>query len=1795
MIKNYILPLLVICLGYAASAQLAGPTTVYTGVNNTYTYTGFVVFPTWQVSSNATIVNTSTTGTGYEATIRFNSGTTGWVTFKDKTIPLGTINTNIYCTGQPTPINASREEPGVVTLNSNIGTNGVNNKWYTALTGGSLLSTSQHYSPNISVTTPFYVASVNSSGCESNPRSEVTATITPKPVIQSSVAVLNMGTSATLSVSNNTYNTYSWKRNDVVIGTGSTVIVNQPGTYTVTVTKTGMTGSGTSNPFVLQRTIDAQAAKNMIIVNQIIQDGITAEGSIENLESGPRQRSISYIGGLGNTLQTLVSQMSPARKDIVQPVSYDVHGRQLNGYLPYISGTDDSKYRQYALDNSGYTGSEQYSFYQTTGQKIETDTKPYSTVVYEASPLSRVKSQTGPGADWYTNNKKNSLEYLLNRSTDAVRYWKVPSGSPTSSASYANYQLQVVITTDENGFKVKQYTDKLGRVVQKDVEKAAGAWMKTSYVYNDFGQLAFVISPEGVSKNNYSPDGPFLNQWAFQYKYDELGRLVEYRPPGGDWIYTVYDKLDRPVLKQDGNLRSTSSWAFIKYDQNGRAVLTGIKVIASSTRSSVQTSVNSQTYMFELAENSATGYTLNRTYPTVAESELLTVAYYDSYAFLAYTGWDAESHNFSFVQELGHTGYSTRVAGLPTGGKVRLVGIGTSTWLNAVQYYDQRYRPVQMLTENQLNGLDRSTVKYNNLKQAIETKSTHNGGETVAVTLNAEYDHAGRLLSTTHSIGQPVQWTNLANVQVNGNTITKINTNDWDGGAFSVNQIPADTDGWVEFTADNNTSYRMLGLSDQDVNAHYSTIDFAMYAYANGDLYVYESGTYIGYIGYYVPGDVLRVERKAGDILYKQNGQILRTTNANSTSVLHADASIATLGATVALAYMGWGTDVQLSKYEYNELGQLVDKKLHNTGSSDFVQSVDFRYTIRGWLRAINNSRLTSDGDNDETDDFFGMELIYNKNESGLGNTKLYNGGISAIKYKGPGGASGAEDQRSYKYTYDRANRLLTSTSQAHTGSGWTAEAGAQNENMTYDNNGNIKSLLRNQRKHQLSGTTPSYVSETIDNLTYTYTTSSGNRHTKIEDATGRAEGFKNGTSVTTEYTYNSDGSLTADLNKGVSSITYNKLGKPEIINFTDGRKIEYTYNAAGIKLTMKNYQGTTLQLTTQYVGGFVYENSSLKFFSSPEGRVVKNGNTFEYQYAIADHQGNTRVVFSSVTPAPEAPTATFEGDSNDQSGEFLVNANHVFNFPNGNHTPGGSYVIRMNQTYKIGPSKSIKVFPGDKVDIQVGEYHEASAGFGTSSTPLSTLISLVAGAFGGVSGGGGESGIIYNGVDAAINAFMPPGNQGSTRPAAYLNYILFDKNYKVLYMGWQLAPAATFTKQTLSFNPVDIEEEGYIFVYLSYDNDSNNWVYFDDLNVTHTKTNVLQYNEYYPFGLQTSKSWTRENVQGNNYLYNEGSELNSGNGWYETMFRGYDPALGRFMQVDPMAYLATSSTPYHYGHNNPALLNDPWGLFTWADVQLLWDNTPEDGFSSWSDGGTPQYYQSDGNGGYSEIGGPGSSYSGGSLRGYGEIGVLNGNVYFFKYQVTWGEMADESGNRERDTYVTVSTYLLQNIGTDPGLGFDHYGWFFLDGFIQPHLVGANSEFISGSGAATGFGLVNSGAAGMLNLHSTFSPGSFYTTAATERALMKEGAKFLKTTVGRGIGVVGAGITLIEGMFDSNGLTAGDVTKAVVSGAISLTPAALVYTIADVGTWAFTGVSVTDRIGAGVDFSNAESSKYIRK
>ncbi|MEQ9413155.1 MAG: RHS repeat-associated core domain-containing protein, partial [Cyclobacteriaceae bacterium] len=598
-----------------------------------------------------------------------------------------------------------------------------------------------------------------------------------------------------------------------------------------------------------------------------------------------------------------------------------------------------------------------------------------------------------------------------------------------------------------------------------------------------------------------------------------------------------------------------------------------------------------------------------------------------------------------------------------------------------------------------------------------------------------------------------------------------------------------------------------------------------------------------------------------------------------------------------------------------------LNKKLHETGSG-WLQQVDYTYTIRGWLNKINDPSNIGN-------DYFAMEMYYNESLGALSQTAKHNGNITAIKWKESFGSDIEDATKAFAYSYFKNDQLQKAS--YGEGASFATNTNTYNEEgLTYDANGNIKTLQRKGKSD--TGTVT-----TIDNLSYTYASNSLNRLAQVEDASSNELGFKNGATSSTEFEYDDSGNVKKDLNKGIDNIAYNELNKVKAVYFTGGKNLKYTYDATGVKLAMEEYDNTTLIKSTKYVGGFVYENDTLRYFASPEGRVVVNDGNYEYQYALSDHQGNTRTIFTSKEETMEF-TATFEttgsGLREDTDLYENVDGNKEVSFPSANHTSGGSKVYKMNQTTPSGPGIMLRVYPGDTVEPSVYAYHENSSGYGTSSTSLAAMVTAVAGAFGGANGGGGESQAIYDTFNDALGVLGLGGNQGDDVPAAYLNYLFFDElnGFDTLYQhddhGWEPVPSSAYYNKTLvQFDSaITIDKPGYIYVYLSYENESNNWVYFDDLKVEYTKSKVVQSNNYYAFGLQTKDSWTRMDTKPNQYLYNAGSELNEATSNYEMMFRSYDPAIGRMSGVDPMVNSFASLTPYNYSFNDPVYWNDPSG-----------------------------------------------------------------------------------------------------------------------------------------------------------------------------------------------------------------------------------------------------------------------------
>ena len=289
------------------------------------------------------------------------------------------------------------------------------------------------------------------------------------------------------------------------------------------------------------------------------------------------------------------------------------------------------------------------------------------------------------------------------------------------------------------------------------------------------------------------------------------------------------------------------------------------------------------------------------------------------------------------------------------------------------------------------------------------------------------------------------------------------------------------------------------------------------------------------------------------------------------------------------------GTKITLADYTYDSFGRLSTKSLHGSAANKLT----YAYNLRSWLTGITSTRFT-------------QNLYYN---TGVG-TARYNGNISSMTWK-----SGNESTvRGYKFTYDGLDRMLNAT-YGET-AGISTNANRFSENVTgYDKNGNIKGL---QRYGQLS----SAAYGMIDNLTLTL---NGNQLNRVDDAVtasaynGGFE-FKNGANAADEYSYDANGNLTKDLNKGISGITYNFLNLPNAVTFSDGSTITYTYGADGTKLRTVHKIGSTTT-TTDYCGNVIYENGVQKLLLTEEGYITLSDS--KYHYYLKDHQGNNRVVIS--------------------------------------------------------------------------------------------------------------------------------------------------------------------------------------------------------------------------------------------------------------------------------------------------------------------------------------------------------------------------------------------------------------------------------------------------------------------------------------------------------------------------------------------------------------------------------------
>ncbi|WP_374360396.1 DUF6443 domain-containing protein [Cloacibacterium sp.] len=308
-------------------------------------------------------------------------------------------------------------------------------------------------------------------------------------------------------------------------------------------------------------------------------------------------------------------------------------------------------------------------------------------------------------------------------------------------------------------------------------------------------------------------------------------------------------------------------------------------------------------------------------------------------------------------------------------------------------------------------------------------------------------------------------------------------------------------------------------------------------------------------------------------------------------------------------------TEELLTFNEYNELGQVINKKVGGTATAvKPLQKIDYNYNIRGWMTNIND--LTNLGA-----DLFGYDVNYNVLDSRFSGTAKYNGNIAQITWKTNYDRSDRK-LRNYSYSYDSLNRLLYANYDGYdektTSS--SSEKDFYNESLTYDVNGNILTLKR--FSNPANGTTP----QKIDDLVYNYENSNySNRLSKITLPNNEQNNLLGYDALQNIFSYDDSGNIIKHLDRKISDIFYNYLNLPYRIVQTSGT-ISYFFRADGLKV--RKISGTQV---TDYLDGFQYETvgttTTLQFLPTKEGYYDFANARYTYNYT--DHLGNVRLSYA--------------------------------------------------------------------------------------------------------------------------------------------------------------------------------------------------------------------------------------------------------------------------------------------------------------------------------------------------------------------------------------------------------------------------------------------------------------------------------------------------------------------------------------------------------------------------------------
>lgn len=453
---------------------------------------------------------------------------------------------------------------------------------------------------------------------------------------------------------------------------------------------------------------------------------------------------IRYFDHLGRLAQEVAYKSSPNKKDVAVSHAYDALGRSSKQWLPVMCLAPQSP-GTFIPEN----------IVEKNAQDLYSDQAAFSYPVYEASSLNRIIENYGPGKAWQSKGHGEKTDYRTNTSADACLYLGV-SGTPAApqllqKGKYPVSELTVVETKDEDGHTVLSFEDREGHVILNR-NLTAQETLDTYYVYNELGNLCFVLPPMAVANLSNSPQ-TILNKYAYQYRYDYRKRCIGKKLPDCGWMEMVYDHNDRLVFTSDGEQQKRGECSFSISDLLGREVLSGVYQGTLPDRTVCDDSDISA--VFSPASTGAReGYRINCPAGISLEKlKVLQANYYDTYSFAGILS--GFSGNLSYVED---TGIGKRYTGEPNvhckdllTGRMTMV-LGGNQKLYSTYYYDYDRNLIQERYTT-LNGkivVNKSSFNFSG--QPVKVIEEY--GTEISAQKSYRYDHMGRMVQEVHTLGK---------------------------------------------------------------------------------------------------------------------------------------------------------------------------------------------------------------------------------------------------------------------------------------------------------------------------------------------------------------------------------------------------------------------------------------------------------------------------------------------------------------------------------------------------------------------------------------------------------------------------------------------------------------------------------------------------------------------------------------------------------------------------------------------------------------------------------------------------------------------------------------------------------------------------------------------------------------------------------------------------------------------------------------------------------------------------------